>query len=140
MTENSDSAPAWDAKVAAVNGSTELVLNRGINSGVEEGDTFAILASETSDVPDPDTGEPLGRLREVLAVVKVVEVGTRFCVARTFRNRSVRISTGLGVSSMFQPPKYETRLETVSGVEPGDLAIPAKESHTLGSHVIDDLP
>lgn len=113
-------------KVARVNSDRELIINRGLNDGVEVGTHFYIKG-ESIDVPDPDTGESLGEVSPIKIVVRAEEVSERFCIARTFRSRRVKVrdaipgNDALGKTlgswrQQLQPPRpaeYETRVETL---------------------------
>ncbi|MGP9615252.1 hypothetical protein ACT3TE_18590 [Brachybacterium sp. AOP42-B2-9] len=112
-------------KVAKVNSDRELIINRGHDAGVEPGDYFYIMGDPV-EITDPDNGETLGEMTPIKAVVRVREVGTRFCIARTYRTRKVKVADAKEGSSymqsimnplggLLQPPtpeKYETRVDT----------------------------
>ena len=101
-------------KVARVLNAREVALNRGSNDGVEVGMIFNILSSAGSEIRDPDTGELLGSVELPKATVKVTMVQNRVSVASTFRTRKVNVGgSGLGIAGMFEPPKWETRTETL---------------------------
>jgi hypothetical protein len=104
-------------KVAKVTSDRELIINRGSEHGVGEGMIFRIKGSPL-EVTDPDTGEVLGVVSRAKVLVQVVEVGGKFCIARTFRSRRVNVGGKFdvgssGLSRMLQPPKWETRYETL---------------------------
>lgn len=114
-------------KVARVTSDRELIINRGSADGVKPGMVFKVKGDEI-EVPDPDTGESLGVVAPVKVFVEVAEVADKFSIARTFRERRVKIqdaveggagyyaTKGLGFQSMFQPPspaKWEVQVETL---------------------------
>lgn len=66
----SDPAP----KIARVLSSTEVILNKGTDAGVEVGQIYGILDGRTSDIQDPDSGEPLGDFPRYLARVEIRSV------------------------------------------------------------------
>lgn len=102
-----------EAKVARVNSEMELIINKGSDAGVEEDMVFRVKGTP-SEVLDPDTGESLGLVSGVKVFVKVREVTDKFSIARTFRRQRVNVGgSGSTLSTMFQPPKYETRVETL---------------------------
>lgn len=76
-----------EAKVVALLGNRrELIIDRGHADGVEIGMRFAILLPEGLPITDPDTGDHLGAVDVVKAMVKVVRFqDDHLSIARTFR-------------------------------------------------------
>jgi len=107
-------------KVARVTSDRELIINRGSEQGVETGTVFRVRGEEVA-ITDPDTKEALGTVNRIKVVVRVEEVGDKFSIARTFRSRRVQVGGGVGLGSLgagplsqlLQPPKFETRVETL---------------------------
>ena len=103
-------------KVAQVINSREVALNIGSEHGVELNMLFDILTPKGQDIKDPDTGEVLGSVERTKTRVKVIQVKERLSVASTYRKRRVNVG-GLGIafnrSGLFEPPKWETRYETL---------------------------
>lgn len=118
-------------KVARVNSDRELIINRGSDHGVDEGMLFRIKGAPV-DITDPETGDSIGRVSRVKVVVRVEEVDLKFCIARTFRTRRINIGgayEGLSaLSQMFQPPKWETRIETLRRDPSQGQGLPRGES------------
>ena len=101
-------------KVARVLNSREVAINKGSDDGVEIGMIFKILSTKGSKIEDPDTGESLGSVDLVKSSVKVTVVQDRIAVASTYRSRRVNVGgRGLAFSGLFEPPKWETRFETL---------------------------
>ena len=103
-------------KVAQIINSREVALNVGSDHGVELNMLFDILTQKGFDIKDPDTNEILGSVERLKARVKVAMVRPRLCVASTYRTRRVNVGgvgLGLGRSGLFEPPKWETRTETL---------------------------
>jgi hypothetical protein len=111
-------------KVARINSDRELIINRGESDGVKQGTHF-FIRGEPLTVEDPDTGEPLGEVLPMKMVVRAEEVSERFCIARTFRSKRVKVrdaepgNENLGLAhswrQQLQPPRpaqYETQVET----------------------------
>jgi hypothetical protein len=113
-------------KVAQVTSDRELILNRGSEDGVEVG-TYFYVKDEPIEVIDPDSGEKLGDVSPIKIVVRAEEVTQRFCIARTFRTRKVKVEEEVkagalydslrfgGLGNQLQPPrpaKFETFVET----------------------------
>lgn len=103
-------------QVAQILNSREIVINRGEKQGVRKGMTFAVLDPKAEDITDPSTGDILGSVDRPKVNVRVVQVQDRLALARTFRKWRVNVGGGAtlsGFSSLFAPPKYETRYETL---------------------------
>ena len=101
-------------KVARVLNSREVAINKGSDDGVKIGMIFKILSTKGSEIEDPDTGEPLGSVDLVKTSVKVTMVHERIAVASTYRSHRVNVGGhGFGFGGMFEPPKWETRFETL---------------------------
>lgn len=84
---------AINGKVAAVIDDTTLVLNVGYQQGVGEGMVFVIFA-EYGDIPDPETGESLGKWEMIKARVAVTHVQERMCTARAPAVHEERVTDG----------------------------------------------
>ncbi len=108
-------------KVAQVIDSREVALNIGSEHGVELNMLLDILTPKGQDIKDPDTGEVLGSVERAKTRVKVIQVKERLSVASTYRKRRVNVGGGgipvYGISAsaarLFEPPKWETRYETL---------------------------
>ena len=76
---------------------------------------FKILSQKGSQITDPDTDEELGSVELEKIRVKVTDVQERIAVASTYRSHKVNVGgTGIGfVGRTFEPPKWETRVETL---------------------------
>jgi hypothetical protein len=70
------------AKVARILSPSELIITAGESDGVETGDAVEVLDPNATDVRDPDTNEPLGSLRRVVARGTVREVEDRISLVR----------------------------------------------------------
>lgn len=111
-----DNADTITGVVAKIVSDREVILNRGSTHGIESGDFVIVIDPETTSVLDPESGEDLGGLKRIKAVLQVVEVADRLSLARTFRTRKVKVAGGYGsggIVSMFSEPKYETQVETL---------------------------
>ena len=118
-------------KVARVLSSRDVALNRGMVDGVEIGMVFKILSTVAPTVTDPDTGELIGSVEMEFekTSVKVTSVQERLSLASTFRTRKVNVG-GVGIrpaTKLFEPPKWETQVETFETNEP-DEAIFARDT------------
>lgn len=103
-------------KVARVLNAREVALNKGSLAGVEVGMIFKILTTTGAAIKDPDTGEVLGSIELEKTSVKVTVVQDRVAVASTYRTRRINVGgSGFGMlsSGLFEPPKWESRVETL---------------------------
>ena len=100
-------------KVARILNSREVALNIGTDHGVDLGMVFEILAPNGDVIKDPDSGETLGVVNLAKTRVQIKRVSNRFAVAATYRSKRVDV----GGSTLFQPPKWETRYETLKKQE-----------------------
>jgi len=116
-------------KVVRVITDREVAISGGAEAGISKGDTLLILGKPV-EITDPETGEILGEVVRTKAVVRAYDVKERFALARTFRSRMVNVG-GLATNALanvFEPPKWETRTETLRrSPEAGDV-LPAGES------------
>ena len=111
-------------KVARILNSRELVLNVGSSQGVTVGMLFDILDPNGEDIRDPDTGEILGSIDRPKVRVQITRVDDKLAVASTYKKREVNIG-GKGshfgaageLASLFMPPKYVTKYETLKTTE-----------------------
>lgn len=116
-------------KVARVLTTREVALNRGSTDGVRSGMVFKILTPKGSEIEDPDTGEVIGSVELEKARVRVTSVQDRVSVASTFRTHRVNVGgSGIVLSRMFTPPKWETRIETLIADENATEDLPEEES------------
>lgn len=105
-------------KVAKILSPREVALTIGEAHGVETGMLFEIMYPGY-EIPDPDTGVVLGTVELPKARVKVTRVYDNLSVAATYRSQRVNVGgmapmgLGTGINMLFQPPKWETRYETL---------------------------
>lgn len=94
----SDEVPtAIHAKVAQLLTSTDLVINRGSEDGVEVGMKFAVMDRLGRDIKDPENGNVIGSVAIAKTVLKVVRVEPHLAVLRTFRRKT---STALSIAAI----------------------------------------
>ena len=129
-------------KVARVLNTREVAINKGADDGVEIGMIFKILSPKVSEIEDPDTGELLGSVDLVKTRVKVTIVQERIAVASTYRSHRVNVGGNrLSLTnSLFEPPKWETRLETLRIDKSSIVELEGSDAivHT-GDSVVQDL-
>lgn len=117
--------------VAKIVSDREVILNRGTEHGLSDGDYVVVIDPNTQSVLDPETGEELGGLKRIKAVLRVAEATPKLSLAMTFRTRRVRVSGGMGspsIANLFSEPKYETRVETLQVDPQAGLPISEEES------------
>ena len=117
-------------RVARVLNSQEVAINRGTRDGVRLGMVFSVLSTKGADINDPETGELLGSVDVEKTRVKVTIVEERLSVASTFRTIRTNVGgRGLGLANIFEPPKWETRVETLELEESSKIEL--SESETI---------
>lgn len=101
-------------KVAQIINRRELVLNVGVDDGVEPGMHFAVLSAKGAEIKDPETGELLGAVELPKVLVEVARVQPKLSVARTFKTRRRNVGgTGFSAGAIFQPPKWVEEVESL---------------------------
>lgn len=104
-------------KVARILNSREVVLNIGLQNGVELGMYFDILDSKLERIIDPDTGHPLGSVSRPKVHVKISYVEGALSIASTYKEVTVNrggVGVDIGVfARAFLPPRLGTRYETL---------------------------
>lgn len=121
-------------KVARVLSMREVALNKGSSDGVRIGMVFRILNSKGSSITDPDTGEVIGSVELEKASVKVTSAQDRVSVASTFRTHRVNVGgvgiglSGIEINRLFEPPKWETQVETLKAEESTTRELSQEES------------
>jgi hypothetical protein len=124
-------------KVVRVMTDREVAVSGGAEAGLEIGDTLLILG-DPMPITDPESDEVLGEVVPNKAIVQVYDVKERFALARTFRSRTVNVG-GSGVAGLgkyFEPPKYETKTETLRrSPAAGDFLSPDESIVEVGDRV-----
>ena len=129
--------------VAAILNRQELVINLGSDNGVTEGMRFAILNRHGVDITDPNTSEPLGSVDVPKVLVEAVRIQPRITVARTFRVTRRNVggagSLGIGLSGLFEPPKWVEVRESLRSQEmPAIAELDESESYVkVGDPVVE---
>lgn len=97
--------------VARVINANRLVINRGFDHDVSEGDTFAVLRPTSEEIVDPETGETIGEIELEKVRVKVTEVHSKMSIASPYR----KVVTGGGGFDLFGPrQEVPEKIETDS--------------------------
>lgn len=126
-------------RVAQILNERELVINVGEQDGAEEGMRFAVLAGSPVQIPDPETGEPLGWLDREKVRVEAIRVMERMSVCITYETRLVGGALGLiDVSEMFRPKQQIPK--TLRATRDSYLApLTAAESYVKIGDVVREL-
>src|SRR5688500_16708652 len=94
------------AKVAHVLSEHEVVFNAGSERGVKRGDIVKLYRE--IEVVDPDTEEPLGKVRRPLISLRVAQVEKKFCVGATYeREQNVRGISAMALSLGSPPSRWK---------------------------------
>jgi len=99
-----------------------VVINRGANDGIKEGQKFLIYALDPSELIDPETEEDLGPLELVKGRGSVEHVQEKTAIIKSSqRSPSKIVKTGYYPSSVVYPvlPNYPGLPKTIE--EPGML-------------------
>ena len=116
-------------KIARVLSTRDVALNKGSVDGVQIGMVFKILSSKGAEITDPDTGEVIGSVDLEKTSVRVTSVQDRVSVASTFRTHRVNVGgSGMALTRIFEPPKWETHVETLETHENAREELPEEES------------
>ena len=76
-----------EGRVARILNERELIINLGIEQGIQDGMKFSIM-EETGNILDPETRESLGSLTREKIRVKIVDVRPKLSVGRTYETFS----------------------------------------------------
>lgn len=72
-------------KVARVIDPYKLVINKGLNYGIEKGQRFLVYAISSDEIKDPETGESLGNLEIVKGTGIVTHVQEKIATVESDR-------------------------------------------------------
>jgi hypothetical protein len=119
-----------EGKIAAILSSSKVVINRGSNDGVEQGDYFYIY-SQLGPFTDPDTKENIGSAKQIWGKVQVKTVERRFCIAETetrfvnpiFNSRTLSALFGGTTTEKIKLPINEGQIW--KGLEKVEIGFPA---------------
>lgn len=120
------------AFVAKVIDEFKVVINRGSEDGVKEGDKYQIYYLSDQDIVDPETEESLGKLEYLVGVGKVINVQEKMCTVESseyFRNEGVTTVTrnknslfGNYVGEVEERRREPPRLKSFDDPKQGNLA------------------
>ena len=120
------------ARVAFVPDNFSVVLNKGLDDGIELNDKFLIFGIG-SEIVDPDTGESLGALEVVRGRVRVEHLQAKLCTARSVdmtqipgRKRILERKTASTIAMAFGNNVARELIETEQSSEERELVKAAK--------------
>ena len=112
----------YDGLVAKVIDSQKVVLNKGTQDGVSEGNKFVVFKLG-EEVHDPKTGESLGILETIKGKGKVVHVQDRVCTIETYEFDIMPAPTSIFSSSaLLKEERKQKVYRPFVDVECGDYA------------------
>jgi len=118
-------------KVLRVLSDQDIVLDKGEEDGVNEGDYIAIVDEPISNIEFVRDGKDLGKLTTFKASLRITQVTANLSIASTYRMINVNVGGfGLGTtgainfSQFASPPKTEKRIQKIES----DQSINAKIS------------
>src|SRR5438874_1056816 len=106
-----------EGRVAQILNERELIINRGRTDGVTEGMVFEVLAENSLEVTDPETGQSLGLLDRPKVRAQASDVRDRFAVCETFELVEVRGAL-IDPSEFFAPRRLPTTLRATEALPP----------------------
>jgi hypothetical protein len=117
-----------DYKVAGIIDKYRVVINRGSEHGIEQGQRFLIL-NIGDELFDPDTGESLGCVEVIKGKGEVTHVQERIATLQTTDTHEIKTKPfrkyGMyGVSEMLQSTVVEQGPKAFIDPEIGDIARP----------------
>jgi hypothetical protein len=103
-----------DAKVASLLDSTLVAFNKGSRAGVKENDLIVLW--RTADLTDPDTDDPLGKLKMEALRLSVVHVQDTLCVGQITSKAEVEgLTTGIVLGGWEQKKRATNNLRDADG-------------------------
>ena len=116
----SDDTVKHDGLVAEVLGRRKVVLNKGSQDGISDGDRFVVF-NTGEEIHDPRTGESLGILEKVKGKGEVIHVQDNMCTIETYEFDMVMVPmrTLPSIRDIFGERKKKVYRQFV-GVQRGD--------------------
>ncbi|MGK7963037.1 hypothetical protein [Crocosphaera sp.] len=90
---------AFPATVAKVIDEYKIVINRGSEHGIREGQRMLVYHISGEDIKDPDTGESLGFLELVRGTGKIIFIQDKLSILESDKQKIVPISYNYPSSS-----------------------------------------
>ena len=80
----------FPATIAKVIDDYKLVINRGSENGIKEGQRMLVYCVSDEDIKDPETGESLGFLELVRGTGKIIFVQDKLSIIETDKQRDIK--------------------------------------------------
>jgi hypothetical protein len=117
----------FPATVAKVIDDYKLVMNRGEQNGIREGQRMMVYRIDDEEILDPHTGESLGFLELVRGTGRVIFVQDKISIIETDRKKTYRKrieNPPLGLSSYKSEVVESDELKPFDNAQVGDLVKP----------------
>ncbi|MEK7728358.1 MAG: FlgT C-terminal domain-containing protein [candidate division KSB1 bacterium] len=86
-------------KVSGILTERELAINIGLNQGLKPGMRFKVLADQSTEIRDPETGDILGSVDREKIRLKVSEVHEKFSICRAYSKSNIGL---LAMADIFE--------------------------------------
>ena len=117
----------FPAKVVKVIDDYKLVMNRGEQNGIREGQRMMVYHISNEDIKDPNTGESLGFLELVKGTGRVIFVQDKISIIETDQKKTYRKrieNTPFALSSYKSEVVESDELKPFDNAQVGDLVKP----------------
>lgn len=108
----------------------DVVIDKGHEDGISEGDYIAISSDSESNLEFSENGKKLGQLITFKASLRVTQVTDNLAIASTYRMVDVNVggmgfslTSSPGLAQLTSPPKREKRLQKIESNESLDAQI-----------------
>jgi hypothetical protein len=117
----------FPATVVKVIDDYKLVMNRGEQNGIREGQRMMVYRIDDEEILDPHTGESLGFLELVRGTGRIIFVQDKISIIETDQKKTYRKrieNTPLGLSSYKSEVVESDELKPFDNAQVGDLVKP----------------
>lgn len=91
-TEQNQSKPKiFPASIARIISPTRIVINRGFEHGIKQGQKMLVYSLEKNVIKDPNTGESLGHLETYKGTGKIIHIQEKMSILESDRNKYVEV-------------------------------------------------
>ena len=108
----------------------DVVIDKGQEDGVSEGDYIAISGDADSNLEFSENGKESGKLITFKASLRVTQVTDNLAIASTYRMVDVNVggmgfglTNSPGLAQLTSPPKHERRIQKIESNEKLDAQI-----------------
>jgi hypothetical protein len=89
---------ALEGRVALLLNEREIVINIGAEQGVTEGELFGVYLPKPIEVRNPETGELLGEIDDLILKVEAQRVNPKFTICETVGHKTIGSMYGLALN------------------------------------------